>query len=69
MLEYTKEKLDDVEKVKFIFADIHGNPRVVLNLSPVHCKSVFDFQTESDIGRLILQLSGDDEDYKNLYDN
>ena len=27
------------------------------------------FQTESDIGRLLLQLSSGDEDYESLYDN
>ena len=69
MLEYAKEKLDDVEEVKFIYADINGNPKVVLNPSPVHRKSKFDFQTKSDIGRLLSQLSRGDEDYENLYDN
>ena len=69
MLEYAKEKLDDVEEEKFIYADMHENLKVILNLSPVHRKSVFDFQTESDIGRLLSQLSGGDEDYENLYDD
>ena len=69
MLKYTKEKLDDVDEMKFVYADMHGNLKVVLNPSPLHCKSVFDFQTESDIGRLLSQLSGGDKDYKNLYDN
>ena len=63
MLEYAKEKLDDVEEVKFIYADMHGNLKVFLNPSPVHRKSVFDLQTVSDIGRLLSQLSGGDEDY------
>ena len=49
ILEYTKEKLDDVQEVKFIHADIHGNLKVVPNPSPVQYKSVFDFQCESDI--------------------
>ena len=65
MLEYAKEKPDDIEEVKF-YADMHGNLKVVLNLSPVHCKSVFDLQIESDIGRLLLQFLGGNEDYKNL---
>ena len=69
MREYAKEKLDDVEEVKFIYGDMHVNLKVVLNPSPVHRKSVFDFQTESDIGRLLSQLSGGDEDYENLYDD
>ena len=69
MLEYAKKKLDDVEEVKFIYPDMHGNFKVVLNLSPVHCKSVFDFQTESHIGTLLSQLSGGDEDYENLSDD
>ena len=29
MLECAKEKLDDVEEVKFIYADMHGNLNVV----------------------------------------
>ena len=69
MLKYAKEKLDDVEELKFIYADVHGNFKVVLNPSPVHRKSVFDFQTESYTGRLLPQLSGGDEDCENLYDN
>ena len=69
MLEYAREKLDDVDKMKFVYADVHGNLKVVLNPFPVHRKFVFNFQTESDIGRLLAQLSGGDEDYKNLYDN
>ena len=69
MLKYAEVKLDDVNDGKFVFVDMHGNLKVVLNPSPVHRKSVFDFHTESDIGRLLLQLSGSDEDYKNLYDN
>lgn len=68
MLEYAKEKPDDIEEVKF-YADMHWNLKVVLNLSPVHGKSVFDFQTESGIGRLLLQLSGGGEDYKKLHDS
>ena len=64
-----KENLDDVEEVKFIYADIHGNIKVVLNPSPIHCKSVFDYQTESDIGRLLSQMSSVDEESENLYDN
>ena len=55
--------------MKFVYVDIHGNLKVVLNPSPIHHKSVFDFQTESDFGRLLSQLPGGDEDYKNLYDN
>ena len=69
MLEYAKEKLDDVDEVKFVYPGMHGSLKVVLNPSPLHHKSVFDFQTESDIGRLLSQLSGGDEDYENLYDN
>ena len=69
MLEYAEVKLDDVDDAKFVFVVMHGNLKVVLNPSPVHHKSVFDFHTESDIGRLLLQLSGSDKDYKNLYDN
>ena len=69
MLEYAQEKLDDVKEEKFIYADMHENLKVILNLSPVHRKSVFDFQTESGIGRLLLQLSGGDDDHENLYDN
>ena len=45
------------------------NLKVVLNSSPVHLKSVLDFQTESEIGRLLSQFSAGDENYKNLYDS
>ena len=69
MLEYAKEKLENIDEVKFIYADMHGNLRIVLNPSPIQRKSVFDFQTQSNIGRLLLQLSVGDEDYENLYGN
>ena len=55
--------------IKFVYADMYGNLKVVLNSFPIHHKSVFDFQTESDIGRLLLQLSSGGDDYKNLHDN
>ena len=55
MLEYAKEKLENIDEVKFIYADMHGNLKVVLNPSPVQHKSVFDFQTQSNIGRLLSQ--------------
>ena len=69
MLEHAEEKLENIDEVKFTYADMHGNLKIVLNPSPVQHKSVFDFQTQSDIGRLLSQLSVDDEDYENLYDN
>ena len=69
MLQYAKEKLDDIEEIRFIYVDIPGNLKAVLNLSPVHRKSVFDFHSASENGRLLSQLSGGDENYKNLYDN
>ena len=54
--------------MKFVYVDMHGNLKVVLNSSSVHCRSVFDFKTESDIGILLAQLTGGDDDYQNLYD-
>ena len=41
MLEYDKEKLDDVDEVKFLYADMHKNLKVVLNPSPVHLSLCF----------------------------
>ena len=67
MLEYAKEKLDHVGEAKFVYVDMHGNLKIVLNLSPVNSKYVSDFQTELDIGRFLVQLSGGDEDYENSY--
>ena len=69
MLEHAEEKLENINEVKFTYADMHGNLKIVLNPSPVQHKSVFDFQTQSDIGRLLSQLSVGDEDYENLYEN
>ena len=39
----TQEKLHDVDKVKFVYADMYGNLKIVPNPSPLHHKSVFDF--------------------------
>ena len=48
MIEYGTEKLDDVDEVNFFYTNMHFNLKLVLNPSPVHHKSVFDFQTESE---------------------
>ena len=52
-----------LDEVKFVCAVIHGNLKVVLNPYLVVLK------TESEVDRLLLQLSGGDEDYGNLYGN
>ena len=51
MLEYAEQSLDDVDEVKFVYADMQGNLKAVLNPSPEHRKSVFGFPTESEFSK------------------
>ena len=60
-----------MEEVKFVFADVHGSLKLILN-TPVKNRYVTDFKIEENITNLIssLGLKSDlvDEDYRE-YEN
>ena len=38
MLEYTKEKLDDVGEVQFIYVDMHGNAWICMDMHGIRAQ-------------------------------
>ena len=59
LLQYAKEKLTAVRQVKFSYADMHGNLKVVLN-TPIRNRYVVGFKTKEDIGEILASLGTDD---------
>ena len=50
LLQYAKEK--------FLYADMHGNLKVVLN-PPIGNRYVVDFKTKEDVGHILASLRTD----------
>ena len=71
LLKLANEKTKDVERIKFPYADMHGNLKIRLN-SPINNRYIIDFQTEDDITNIISLAGTDttpiDDDY-NEYNN
>ena len=59
LLQYAKEKLTAVREVKFSYADMHGNLKVVLN-TPIRNRYVIRFKTKKGIGQILASLGTDD---------
>ena len=59
LLQYAKEKLTAVREVKFSYADMHGNLKIVLN-TPIRNRYVVGFKTKEDIGEILASLGADD---------
>ena len=59
LLQYVKEKLTAVKEVKFPYADMHGNLKVVLN-TPIRNRYVVGSKTKEDIGQILASLGIDD---------
>ena len=58
LLQYAKEKLTAVREVKFPYADMHGNLKVVLN-TPTRTRYMVGFKTKEDIGQILASLGTD----------
>ena len=57
-----REKLTAVKEIKFPYADMHGNHKVVLNTS-IRNRYVVGFKTKEDIGQILEFLGiGDYEE-------
>ena len=63
LLQYAKEKLTAVKEIKFPYADIHGNLKVVLN-TPIRNRYVIGFKTKKDVGQILP--SRDTDDYEGI---
>ena len=59
LLQYAKEKLAAVKEIKFPYADMHGNLKVVLN-TPIRNRYVVGFKTKEDVGQILASLGTDD---------
>ena len=58
LLQYVKEKLVAVKEMKFPYADMHGNLKVVLN-TPIRNRYVVGFKTKEDVGQILASLGTD----------
>ena len=58
LLQYAKEKLTAVKEIKFPYADMHGNLKVVLN-TPIRNRYVVGFKTKEDVGQILTSLGTD----------
>ena len=59
LLQYAKEKLAAVKEIKFPYADMHGNLKVVLN-TPIRNRYVVGFKTKEDVGQILESLGTND---------
>ena len=59
LLQYAKEKLTAVKEIKFPYADMHENLKVVLN-TPIRNRYVVGFKTKEDVGQILTSLGTDD---------
>ena len=55
LLQYVKEKLTAIKEAKFLYADIHGNLKIVQNTS-IRNRWVVGFKTKEDIGQILPSL-------------
>ena len=59
LLQYAKEKLTAVKEIKFPYADMHRNLKVVLN-TPIRNRYVVGFKTKEYAGQILASLGTDD---------
>ena len=55
LLQYAKEKLTAVKEIKFPYADMYGNLRVVLN-TPIRNRYVVWFNRKENVGQILASL-------------
>ena len=52
------DKMQDNDYIKFVFADMHGNLKLILN-EPIDNKYVYGFKTEEDIDETLSLIPDD----------
>ena len=55
MLLYTEKLIGDIEEIKFAYADMHGNLKLLLN-KPINRKYASDFTTPTELAQIISKL-------------
>ena len=63
LLQYAKEKLKAVKEVRFPYADMHGNLKIVMN-TPRRNRYLIGFKTKDDIGQILAHLHIQDYEEK-----
>ena len=67
LLKIASDRTREMEDVKFPYADMHGNLKLILN-NPIKNRYVIDFKTEEDITNITALLGPDtaciDEDFE-----
>ena len=63
LLQYAKEKLTAVKEVRFPYADMHGNLKIVMN-TPMRNRYLIGFKTKDDIGQILAYLHTQDYEEK-----
>ena len=71
LLKIASNRAKEMEYVKFPYADMHGNLKLILN-NPIKNRYVIDFKTEEDITNIIALLGPDmaciDKDFEEYDD-
>ena len=71
LLKIASDRTREMEDVKFPYADMHGNLKLILN-NPIKNRYVIDFKTEEDITNIITLLGPEmaciDEDFEEYDD-
>ena len=66
LLGLANERLGEVDQVKFTYADMHGNIKVMLRY-PVQRKYVLRIQSENDITNILSRLDCEYECFDEIY--
>ena len=66
LLGLANERFREVDQVKFAYADMHGNIKVIMK-SPVQRKYVLRIQSEKDIANIFSKLDCEYERFDEIY--
>ena len=66
LLGLANERFREVDQVKFTYADMHGNIKVMLRY-PVQRKYVLQIQSENDITNILSRLHSEYECFDEIY--
>lgn len=66
LLELAHEKLEGVGQIKFTYANMHRNLKVMLK-SSVKCRYILQIQTENDIANILSWLNCEYESFSEIY--
>ena len=61
LLSNAKDKTKDNDLVKFVYVDMHGTLKIVLQ-NPLKCKFVYSFNTELELDKILSKLDPQDQE-------